>query len=162
MTDSLAQSNAATYPVILRHRDANRQSIIFVVFADLLLLMAIAGFFFLEGSAKAFAAIPLLGMLPFGYAAMRLFTLKVRVDETGVWEPDPFRLTYVTPWSDLTRAERVSSGKRIALVGVRIVHADGEKHEIEALKMQAGAAAAEPTVDGWIQAINDAKARFRS
>lgn len=162
MSHAAPESSAGPQPVVLRHRDATRQAITFVVFADLLLLMAIAGFFLLDGSAKALAAIPLVGMLPFGYLAMRLFTLKVRVDETGVWEPDPFRLTYVTPWSDLKRAERVSSGTRIAFVGVRIVHADGEKHDIEALKMQAGAASSEPTVDGWIQTINDAKAAYRS
>ncbi len=155
-------TEAAADAVILRHRDATRQAITYLVFGDLLLIFTVGAALLFDGTAKLFAAVPLLGMLPFMYAGIRLLTLKVRVDREGVWEPDPFRLTYVTPWSDIKRAERVSTGKRVAMVGVRIVHADGDTHNIEALTMQAGVAAAEPTVEGWIQAINDAKARYRA
>lgn len=155
-------NEGAAEPVILRHRDATRQAITYLVFGDLLLIFTVAAALLFDGAAKAFAVVPLLGMLPFMYAGIRLLTLKVRVDQEGVWEPDPFRLTYVTPWSDIKRAERVSTGKRVAMVGVRIVHADGGTHNIEALTMQAGVAAAEPTVESWIQAINDARARYRA
>ncbi len=155
-------TEAPAEPVFLRHRDATRQAITYLVFGDLLLVFTVVAAVLFDGPGKALAIIPAVGMVPFMYAGIRLLTLKVRIDEQGVWEPDPFRLTYVTPWSDLKRAERVSTGKRVALVGVRIVHANGETHNVEALMMQAGIASAEPIVEGWIKAINDAKVTYRS
>ena len=107
-----------------------------------------------------------LALLPIAaiaaYSAVRLATLQVRLDAAGVWEPDPFKLTYVTPWNDVARAQRTTSGGRIQFVGVSIVHADGESHEIEALKTQARAAYAEPAVEEWIDAIHDGKERWGS
>lgn len=148
-------------PLFLRHPNASRQAFIYCSFAGALLGGAIYGFIAISGWYRLMAIVLLLGGLLFGYAGVRIATLKVRIDERGVWEPDPFRLTYLTPWEDVRRAERVSTGARIPFVGVRIVHADRVKHDIEALKMQAGAAGAETTVEAWIDAINEARVRFR-
>lgn len=148
-------------PVVLRHKDASRQALLYGTFAAIA-AAAIVGTFAVGAPAKWWSLLMLPIALIAGYSAVRLATLQVRLDERGVWEPDPFRLTYVTPWADVRKAERSTSLGRIAFVGVSIVHADGEKHEIEALKVQSGAAYAEPMVEEWIAAIHAAKDRYRS
>lgn len=147
---------AVREPVVLRHKDASRQSALYAVFA-LVALAPVVPLFLAGGTARWASIVLLPVVLVAGYAALRLATLKVRLDADGIWEPDPFRLTYVTPWSDVKRAERCVSTGRVRFVGVRIVHADGGKHEVEALKVQAGAAYAEPIVEEWLEAINDAR-----
>ena len=148
-------------PVVLRHRDAKRQAAMYAACA-LVALAPAALAFFADAPAKwwSLALLPVAAIA--GYSAVRLATLQVRLDATGVWEPDPFKLTYVTPWSDVARAQRTTSGGRIQFVGVSIVHADGVSHEIEALKTQARAAYAEPAVDEWIDQIHRGKARWGS
>lgn len=144
----------------LRHPNATRQSLIYGGFAVALAAGTVFGFVAGIGLARVGAIVLLIGTLLFGYSAIRLATLKVRVDVHGIWEPDPFRLTYLTPWDDFRRAERGSSGGRIPFVGVRIVHADGATHEVEALKIQAALPGAESAVEEWLDAINGGRARF--
>ena len=147
--------------VVLRHRDAKRQSAMYGAFA-LFAAAPVAWAFVADAPAKwwSLALLPVVAIA--AYSAVRLATLQVRLDASGIWEPDPFRLTYVTPWSDVARAERVTSGGRIQFVGVSITHVAGHSHEIEALKTQARAAYAEPAVEGWIDQIHRAKARWGS
>lgn len=147
--------------MILRHKDASRQAALYGVFAVVALIPIVV--LFLTFAAARWWSLALLPVvLIAGYAGIRLATLKVRVDADGIWEPDPFRLTYVTPWSDVKRVERTVSNGRVRFVGVRIVHADGGKHDVEALKVQAGAAYAEPMVEEWIEAINAARDAYRA
>lgn len=147
------QDPASGQPVILRHKDASRQSALYGTFAGIALVPIIITFA-ADAPAKWWSLLLVPVVAIAGYSALRLATLKVRLDERGVWEPDPFRLTYVTPWSDVKRAERCVTTGRIAFVGVRIVHQDGEKHEVEALKVQVGAAYSEGMVEEWVNAIN--------
>lgn len=143
----------AREPVVLRHKDATRQAALYGTFAAIA-LAPVALTFAADAPAKWWSLLLLPVVAIAGYSAVRLATLKVRLDDEGVWEPDPFRLTYVTPWADVKRAERCVTSGRIAFVGVRIVHADGEKHEVEALKVQVGAAYSEGMVEEWVNAIN--------
>jgi hypothetical protein len=155
VSGALADAGAAG-PVVLRHKDANRQAALYGTFAAVALAPIVLTFA-VDAPAKWWSLLLLPVVAIAGYSALRLATLKVKLDAEGVWEPDPFRLTYVTPWADVKRAERCVTSGRIAFVGVRIVHADGEKHEVEALKVQVGAAYAEPMVEEWIEAINAAR-----
>lgn len=145
-------------PVVLRHKDATRQAVLYSVFgAGVVGLMAVA--FVADMNGKWFMLILLPAALFLGYSALRLATLRVRLDERGVWEPNPFALTYVTPWSDVKRVRKRSQdgAMRVRFIGVEIVHVDGDVHEVVALKMQAGAAYAEPTIEQWIWEIVEAK-----
>lgn len=145
-------------PVILRHRDSVRQSLTYAAFAVAVNSVILTAFLLpMPGKWFTLALIPVVVFLT--YSSIRLATLKVRVDAEGVWEPNPFRLTYVTPWEDIARVrKRTTSGAlHTQFVGVEIVHADGDVHEVLALKMQGGAAYAEPTIEEWIGKIRDAK-----
>lgn len=145
-------------PVVLRHKDATRQAWLYGVFAvGVATLMAVA--FVADTTGKWFILILLPVALFLGYSALRLATLRVRLDDRGVWEPDPFALTSVTPWNDVKRVRKTAQegAMSVRFIGVEIVHADGEAHELVALKMQAGAAYAEPTIEKWIAAIVEAK-----
>lgn len=145
-------------PVILRHKDAVRQAWTYAGFALLVNTVIVAAFAVaMPGRWFTLVLLPVVSFLI--YTSLRLATLKVRLDDDGVWEPDPFRLTYVTPWHDVSKVrKRTTSGVlHTQFVGVEIVHADGDTHEVLALKMQGGAAYAEPTVQRWIEQIRDAK-----
>lgn len=144
--------------VVLRHRDATRQSVLYGVFgAGVAGLMVFA--FAASLTGKWFMLILLPAAVFLGYSSVRLATLRVRLDEHGVWEPNPFALTYVTPWSDVQRVRKVThqGAMHLRFIGVEIVHADGDAHELAALKMQAGAVEAEPAIERWIAAILEAK-----
>lgn len=145
--------------VTLRHRDASRQALMYGIFAATLLgVIALVIALELPGRWWSLALLPLA---VFGvYSATRLATLKVRLDPQGLWEPNPFRLTYVTPWSDLKRVDTAEKPGRVPFLTVRVTHADGDTHDVVALNVQAGAAYAEPALDGWVRAIRDAKKRW--
>ncbi|GIG53569.1 hypothetical protein [Demequina activiva] len=145
--------------VVLRHKDATRQSVLYGVFA-LLLPAIVAGVIWLEFPGRYWSLIFLPIALFLGYSAARLATLQVRLDAQGIWEPNPFRLTYVTPWSDVKRVDKALKPGRVQFLTVRITHRDGDTHDVVALNMQARAAYAEPTVEGWVQSIRDAKKRW--
>lgn len=146
-------------PVVLRHRDAGRQAAMYGTFAGVLVaIIAVVIWLEVPGRWWSLALAPLV---VFGaYSCARLATLKVRLDERGVWEPNPFRLTHVTPWSDVKRVDRAEKPGRIPFLTLRITHADGDTHDVVALNVQAGSAYAEPAVNGWVQDIREAKKRW--
>ncbi|PKQ25887.1 MAG: hypothetical protein CVT64_07555 [Actinobacteria bacterium HGW-Actinobacteria-4] len=149
-------------PVILRHRDAVRQSLTYAAFAIVVNAVIITAFLLpMPGYWFTLVLLPVVVFLV--YSSLRLATLKVRVDREGVWEPNPFRLTYVTPWEDIAHVrKRTSSGAlHTQFVSVEIVHTDGDTHEVLALKMQGGAAYAEPTIEEWLDQIREAKKAAR-
>jgi hypothetical protein len=102
-------------------------------------------------------------LLPFalvaGYAAFRLVTLRVVLDERGVCEPGPFRPTVITPWDDVVRVRRTQEkgAVRLSFLGIAIEHKGGWKHQVLALTINTRDPRAEQTVDAWISAIRDAK-----
>lgn len=145
-------------PVTLRHKDAPRQSRLYGAFALLVTALIVVAFVLsLPGKWWTLVLLPAVAFLT--YSSVRLATLAVRLDSRGLWEPNPFRLTYVTPWSDVARVRKTSKdgAMKTRFLGVQITHSDGAKHEVAALTMQARAAYAEPTVDEWIDAIREAK-----
>ena len=145
--------------MVLRHRDATRQSRMYAIFG-VIVLAVIGGVFWLETPGR-FWSLLLLPVAAFaGYSATRMATLQVRLDPAGMWEPNPFRLTYVTPWSDLKRVDVAEKPGRVPFLTVRVTHADGDTHDVVALNVQAGGAYAQPAVDGWVQSIREAKKRW--
>lgn len=130
-------------------------------FAALLLLIP-AGAFLTGSSARWW----LLVLAPFallaGYSALRLMTLRVVLDETGVREPAPFRPTIVTPWKDVIRVRRTeeSGAMKLTFLGVSIEHKGGWRHQVIALNINNRDPSAEATVSEWITAIREAKKRF--
>ncbi|WP_084106038.1 hypothetical protein [Demequina sp. NBRC 110056] len=146
-------------PVVLRHKDATRQAVLYGAFSALVVVV-ILGVMWL-GAPGRWWTLVLAPVALFGaYSAVRLATLKVRLDERGIWEPNPFRLTYLTPWSDVRRMDPTTIDGRVRFATVRITHADGSSHDVAALHVQSGAAYAKPAVDGWVRAMRDAKARW--
>jgi hypothetical protein len=149
-------------PVILRHKDAIRQAWTYGAFA-VVVNSIVVSVFALSMPGKWFS----LTLLPVGaflvYSTIRLATLRVRLDSEGLWEPNPFQLTYVTPWDDISRVRKLTTAGALhtQFVSVEIVHVDGDTHEVIALKMQGGAAYAEPTVEKWINQIREAKKAAR-
>ena len=93
----------------------------------------------------------------FTYMCIRTATLRVKLDDAGVWEPNPFRLSFVTPWAEIRQIRPSLSSGRVRFVGVELVYMDGEQRDIVALKMQAGAAGSEDAVAHWVEAIRSAK-----
>lgn len=146
-------------PVVLRHPRATRQSALMGVLAAITGLLALTGFGANDGWFKALALVLAIPALFFAYMCVRVATLRVRLDDAGMWEPNPFRLTHVTPWSDLSQIRKSLAKGRVRFVGVQIVYKDGEERDVLALKMQANAAGSEDTVDGWVDAIREAKAQ---
>ncbi|MGC4174592.1 hypothetical protein [Demequina sp.] len=144
-------------PVTLRHPRATRQSLLMGALALITSFLALLGLVSYDGALKLFALVLAIPALFFGYMSIRTATLRVRLDADGVWEPNPFRLTYVTPWSDIRQVRKSLSQGRVRFVGVQMVYRDGVERDIVALKMQSGAAGSEDTVDGWVEAIRAAK-----
>lgn len=143
-------------PVVLRHPRATPQALLMggvALILTTLTLLALA----LPGWFKLLALVQGVLALIFTYLAVRTATLKVRLDHRGLWEPNPFRLTYVTPWTEISQIRKGVTKGRVTFVGVQIVYKDGEERDILALKMQAKAAGTEDTVDGWVDAIRAAK-----
>jgi hypothetical protein len=145
--------------VVLRHKDASRQAVLYGIFA-LVLPALVAGIIWLELPGRYWSLVFIPIALFLAYSAVRLATLQVRLDAQGIWEPNPFRLTYVTPWSDVKRVDKALGPGRVKFLTLRITHRDGDTHDVVALNMQAKAAYAEPTVEGWVQAIREAKKRW--
>jgi len=144
-------------PLVLRHPNATRQSILMGILAFItggLALIGLAGY---AGWAKLFALVLAVPAVFFGYLCLRTATLRVRLDDAGVWEPDPFRLSYVTPWNEVSQFRKSLSTGRVRFVGVQVVYKDGEQRDILALKMQANAGGSEDTVADWIEALRAAK-----
>lgn len=108
----------------------------------------------------------LLLLVPFGllvaYSAVRLLTLRVVLDETGLLEPAPFRPTVRTPWEDLVRVRRTEDPRALGLtfLGVGIEHKGGWKHQVLALNINNRDPLAEATIDDWMEQIREAKRRF--
>jgi hypothetical protein len=148
-------------PTLLRHPNATRQAILMGVLAAITGSLAIGGAIFNGGWFKALALVLAVPAILFAYLCVRTATLRVRLDADGLWEPNPFRLTYVTPWSDIGQIRKHLSKGRVHFVGVQIVYRDGEERDILALKMQANAAGSEDTVDRWVEAVRAAKAESR-
>ncbi|MBN2177718.1 MAG: hypothetical protein JW722_08730 [Demequinaceae bacterium] len=148
-------------PIVLRHRDALNQAMLFGAFA-LLLLAVPAIAFAVDAPPKWW----LLALLPFGlltgYATLRLITLRVVLDEDGVNEPAPFRPTVVTPWDDVVRVRRTEDKGAIGLsfLGVMIEHKGGWKHQVAALNMNTRDPQADKTIEEWLTTIREAKRRF--
>ena len=161
MTSAESTSGAAPggEAIVLRHKDATRQAVLYGVFA-LVLPAVVAGIVWLELPGRYWSLVFVPIALFLAYSAVRLATLQVRLDERGVWEPNPFRLTYVTPWSDVKRVDKALKPGRVQFLTVRLTHGDGETHDVVALNMQARAAYAEPTVGGWVRSIREAKKRW--
>ena len=109
------------------------------------------------GWVKLFAVVIGVPAVFFAYMCVRTATLRVRLDYGGVWEPDPFRLTFVTPWNEIRQIRPSLSSGRVRFVGVELVYADGVARDVVALKMQAGAAGSEDAVAAWVEAIRAAK-----
>ena len=109
------------------------------------------------GWVKLFGLVLAVPAAFFAYMCVRTATLRVRLDADGLWEPDPFRLTYVTPWAEIRQIRPTLSNGRVRFVGVGIVYTDGEERDILALKMQAGAAGSEDAVAAWVEAVRAAK-----
>lgn len=144
-------------PVVLRHPRATRQSIAMGLIALLTGVLTLAMLAFSPGWIKAFALVLAVPTAFFGYMSVRTATLRVRLDDAGVWEPDPFRLTFVTPWREIRQIRASLSTGRLRFVGVELVYMDGEARDIVALKMQAGAAGSEDAVSAWVEAVRAAK-----
>lgn len=145
-------------PVVLRHKDATRQAWLYLAFTVVVSLVIVVAFTMpMPGKWYTLIFVPVILFL--AYSTLRLATLKVRLDSEGIWEPNPFRLTYVTPWSDVARVRKTSElgAMKTRFITIEVVHRDGESHEILALKMQGGAAYAEPQVEGWIDDIREYK-----
>ena len=145
-------------PVTLRHPRATRQSVLMGVLAFITGYLGLAGFVNWNGAVKLLSLVLLIPGLFFAYMCVRTATLRVRLDDEGIWEPNPFRLTYVTPWREVSQVRKRLSKGRVDFVGVEIVYKDGEERGIVALKMQAHAAGSEDAVAGWVEAIRAAKA----
>ena len=145
-------------PVVLRHKDATRQAWMYGTFAVMSVAL-VAGTFLADMPGKWFSLLFLPVCAFLTYSTLRLATLKVRLDSTGIWEPNPFRLTYVTPWNDVARVRKTSElgAMKTRFIVIEISHRDGGSHELLALKIQGGAAYAEPQVDNWIELIRDYK-----
>ena len=144
-------------PIYLRHPRATTQALtmgaLFVVTAALTVL----GILTYAGWLKLLALILIVPAAFFGYMCARVSTLRVRLDSEGVWEPNPFRLTFVTPWTDISQIRKALSDGRVRFLGVEIVYKDGERRDIVALKLQAGAAGSEDAVTEWVETIRAAK-----
>ena len=144
--------------VVLRHRDTRNQSIMFGSFGLLLLAIPVTAFL-TDAPPKWW----LLLLLPLGllaaYSSLRLATLRVILDDTGVREPAPLRPTVVTPWDDVVRVRRTEEKGAIGLsfFGVSIEHKGGWKHQLIALNITTRDPRAETTVDEWILAIREGK-----
>ena len=144
-------------PVTLRHPRATRQSLLMGVLALITGYLAFAGLVNWNGAVKLLALVLAVPGLFFAYMCARTATLRVRLDDQGMWEPNPFRLSYLTPWSEISQVRKRLSKGRVHFVGVEVVYKDGEEREVVALKMQANAAGSEDAVSGWVEAIRAAK-----
>jgi len=144
-------------PVYLRHPNATRQSLVMGVLALISGFLAVVGWFNNTGSLRWMALALAIPALVFAYFFVRTATLRVRLDDEGVWEPNPFRLTFVTPWADIRQIRKSLSHGRVRFVGVQVVYNDGVERDITALMMQAGAAGSEDAVAAWVEAVREAK-----
>jgi len=149
-------------PTHLRHPRATQQSILMGVLAFISSFLTLLGLVVYPGWVKLFGL--LLGVLAvfFIYMCVRTATLRVRVDDDGVWEPNPFRLTHVTRWTEISQIRKNLVPGRVSFVGVQIVYKDGEERDILALKMQAKAAGSEDAVAEWVETLRAAKAQALS
>jgi len=145
-------------PVVLRHPKATRQAVLMGVLSAITGLLALTGLGANDGWFKVLALVLAVPAVFFAYMCVRVATLRVRLDDSGLWEPNPFRLTYVTPWAELSQIRKSLAKGRVRFVGVQVVYKDGDERDVLALKMQAGAAGSEDTVDAWVEAIRAAKA----
>lgn len=144
-------------PVYLRHPNATRQSLVMGALALITGFLAVMGIATNQGGFKLFSLVLAIPAAFFAYMCARTATLRVRLDDEGLWEPNPFRLTYVTPWSDIRQVRSSLSTGRVRFLAVQVVYFDDEERDILALKMQAGAAGSEDTVAGWVEAVRAAK-----
>jgi hypothetical protein len=144
-------------PAYLRHPKATQQSLLMAALAIITGALTVLGLATYSGWLKALALVLAIPALFFAYMAIRTATLRVRLDDRGMWEPNPFRLTYVTPWSDISQIRKQLSKGRVRFVGVQLVYKGGAEREVVALKMQAGAAGSEDAVDAWVETIRAAK-----
>lgn len=149
--------------IVLRHRDAGGQTMMFGAFSAFLLGIPTLAFVF-DAAPKWW----LLALLPLalltGYSTLRLATLRVVLDERGILEPAPMRPTVVTPWGDVVRVRRTEEKGSIGLtfLGVIVEHRGGWKHQLVALNLNTRDPRAEATIDEWLMVIRDAKRRFSS
>jgi len=131
-------------------------------------LALITGFFALVGFAnypglvKLAAIVLAVPAVFFSYMCLRTATLRVGMDEQGIWEPNPFRLKYLTPWGEVSQIRKGLTPGRVKFVGVQIVYKDGEERDILALKMQAKAGGSEDVVAAWVEDLRAAKAHALS
>lgn len=149
-------------PIYLRHPRATRQSIAMGALALITGFITLVGLFGYSGWGKLFALVVAVPAVFFTYMCARTATLRVRLDAEGIWEPNPFRLTYVTPWREVSQIRKSLSKGRLTFVGVQIVYKDGEERDVLALKMQANAAGSEDAVDGWVETLRAAKTQALS
>lgn len=149
-------------PVTLRHPRATRQSLLMGALALITGYLALAGFVNWNGAVKFLALVLAIPGVFFTYMCARTATLRVRLDDQGIWEPNPFRLTYVTPWPEVSQVRKRLEKGRVHFIGVQLVYKDGHERDIVALKTQANAAGSEDAVAGWVEAIRAAKAEATS
>jgi hypothetical protein len=146
-------------PSFLRHPKATQQSVLMGVLALITGSLALLGLANNPGAYKLFALVLAIPALLFTYLCVRTATLRVRLDDDGIWEPNPFRLNYVTPWGEISQIRKTTTQGRVQFVGVQIVYKDGEERDVLALKMQAKAAGSEDAVAGWVEEMRSAKAQ---
>ncbi|MCJ7827114.1 MAG: hypothetical protein MUP36_02600 [Demequinaceae bacterium] len=151
----------AETPIVLRHRDALNQAMLFGAFVLLLLAIPTIAFI-IDASPKWWLLVLLPLALLAGYAALRLVTLRVVLDENGVGEPAPVWPMVLTPWDDVVRVRRSEEKGAIGLsfLGVMIEHKGGWKHQVAALNMNTRDPLADKTIDEWLAAIREAKRRY--
>lgn len=148
-------------PVLIRQRGAKSQAIMFGSFAGVLWALTIY-LVATGGSARWWFIALSIPALVVTYATVRLLTLRVRLDHHGIWEPNPFRLTFHTPWEDVLRIRQGSQqGKMgVRFIQVEVVHQDKEYHEVVALTLQAAAADAPQRMTRWVEQFREAQQRW--
>lgn len=149
-------------PSYLRHPKATRQSLLMGMLAAITGFLALGGAVFNTGWFRLLALVLAVPAVLFAYLCVRTATLRVRVDAVGLWEPNPFRLTHLTPWRDVSQIRKHLIKNRVHFLAAQIVYRDGEERDILALTMQANAAGSEETVDGWVESLRAAKAAARA
>ena len=147
-------------PVVLRHSDTVGQARLYGAFSVVLFAIPLLAFIF-DAPPKWWLLPLVLLSIVSGYFAMRLLTMRVVLDENGLNEPAPFRPTVVTPWDDLVRVRRTEDNRamKLSFLGIAVEHKGGWKHQIIALNISTRDPSAETIVDGWLQAIREAKRR---
>lgn len=145
-------------PVVLKPPGVVRQAAIYITGAvAVMVVIAIAPLVPLPGAAWYLLLTPVaIGLL---LVASRLLTLKVRLDERGIWEVRALRANRLTPWSQVRAIRRYSERGvgGLVFIGVEMMVANRATRRIHALQVQSTIPDAEQLVAGWLDTIRRAK-----